>query len=877
MNGLCRAGRERRLYKVGCLLFLVVLFCWPRTTLAATLDGLTVGTLTIQDHDTLDAGELNVSGDLFIESGGLLDADRVDNADFQYSGTINVGARLEMVDGGKLTLNADALNILGYGTIDGTFNVLSGSTISANESSILGASRITVADSSSRFNLTNSTTGFHDELWVADGAVLNDTGSTIRHDSTIGLSTHERGDIIIVNGAAVNLNGSTVDITSGAGGWLKVDNSTLTATDSNLSTNWIESFSGSTHTYDSSSVVSRDSIWYGNSTVSQTGGETVFADELVLNQGTTMSVQGTADDHAVIRHQAVAGEVDNRGSLWLDNATLSLTNADFNVTSGAAGEIQVRNGSNLTATGSDMASNATIIDESSKMGLLGISLQTGHVDVNNGSALALDNSTVDTGLSEWMLIQGNSTMTAANNSQVKVGGVLHVQNESTVTLTNSDVDAENLWVEHVGSKVEMAGGSLNARTDIRIGNSGSPTGSLVLNGTPVTTGDLSVMGHLVANDSDIDAGDRFGGYGQDGTLAGVTLTGSSLAAKWIDFSKSQHNYQNSNITARDSTWFWNSTVTQTGGVTEFADQMLLLEGTAMTVQGTESNHAVVRHQADASEDDNRGELIVDHSTLDLTYADVNLSSGASGLLHVHKGGQLTAADSDLNGKKVVVETGGQIDMTGGSLTTNSLAVRSTSTFSATDAIINILGNTTTIDVGGSMVLNGGIYTEAGDLLVNGSLSGAAPVIHVGSDFLVADTATLAFTGPTEIFIGDDFINMLNSDLSQVIVHMLGTQDDDLSGDANEGSVFESLANIGRLIVETSLTLLDDLLVDQLVIDTGWGINLNGHSLVITESFIGSYDQIFGGSVTGPAPVPEPSTLVLVGGGLLGLVCLRRRK
>lgn len=74
------------------------------------------------------------------------------------------------------------------------------------------------------------------------------------------------------------------------------------------------------------------------------------------------------------------------------------------------------------------------------------------------------------------------------------------------------------------------------------------------------------------------------------------------------------------------------------------------------------------------------------------------------------------------------------------------------------------------------------------------------------------------------------------------------------------------------------SLVDDFLNIQLLYSTFNSGGQNNHTLTMVSSvFTLNYERTDSGSNDPPAPVPEPSTLLLLGGGLLGLVALRRRK
>jgi hypothetical protein len=493
-------------------------------------------------------------------------------------------------------------------------------------------------------------------------------------------------------------------------------------------------------------------------------------------------------------------------------------------------------------------------------------------DVFGGSTMTLTDMAISSG--EAGLILNGSTYTHTGGS-VTTGQRFEV-NASTAILDGVSVTTQNgagIIVAN-GATFDQSGGSLTSAEILRI--DGGSTTAAVENADVSAATDLQVRN--AASYSQTNNALSLGGN--------LEVSGGSSAV--LNNVSASSNYANvvagSGLTATGGSLDVGTKLTvdgalarydqSAGAVLRFGDEIFILDGGTLASDGSTIQQSGT----------GRGDVLVTNgSTLDLKDSIFDNTAGSSGWVTVSAASTLTITDgSAVNARSVRVQDAtSQGRIQDSSLTTQTLDVLSGASWDAIDAEVVVTGNTTTVDAGSSLSLTNSRLDEAGDLTVNGILTGSNSLLEIGGDLIIGSLGSIDLSSASKISVGDDFIAdaAANSDLfalSSTTLTMLGLADDDDDGfNLGVGSLLDTL-----IVSASQLILQQNLTVNSLLLDVSVLIDLNGYNLMARSAFNGDLlqivDRVGGGSFQGPT-VPAPAPLFLIGTGVLGGLLARKRE
>ena len=797
------------------------------------LDGLNDNFVTIQNggignltNGTANIGvePLTAAGNLTIRSGGLLDASNIS------TGTLNVGPALVLENNGQMKLNADIVQVQGRSdTGPGSLDVSGGSSVDSNASSIAVNGSVKIRDVGTRFSHTGGSLTASGQLRVTGGA----DASLNQLDVTAESVTLEHpGSRLSITDGALTTTGNRVYLTDNAAytqasgtlnsfSSLEVrDGSTagLTDVDVTLGQNMTvtDGASGASGYVQSGGSLSIGTGWdvYGGSAMTLTGVVLDSSDAGVIHNNATFQQSG--------------GSITTGGRFEVNDSTALLASG-VNLSTGTGWGIHLVNGADFDQTGGNLISGA-------KLEVKGAATTTDLIDTN--VILASDLQVTDGAA----YTQSN---TGAGTS-LNVGGQLRVTGGADASLSQLDVTAESVTLENPGSRLSIVDGALTT------------TGNRV---------------YLTDNAAYTQASGSLNSFSslevRDGSTAELTD---------VDVTVGQ------NMTVTDGA-SGGSDYVQSGGSLSIGTGWDVYGGSAMTLTGVvlDSSDAGVIHnnatfQQSGGSITTGGRFEVNASNATLTGVDL-ATQNSSGVI-VNSGGSLDiTASSQVQTKAFIADGSGTRALIHQStLTAETLDILNDALWSEVDAIINITGNTTTVSGGSTMILDGGTFNEAGDLILDGSLTGTHPILNIGSDLIVGAAGSIGFTGAASISVGDDFlVDQLASgliNLGSTTLTMQGLADDESNGFLlGLGAVLDTLILDG-----IDLILTQNLDVATLILDVVSQVDLNGFMLTVSSGFSGDIAQIIdttgGGAFVMKVPAPAP--LLLIAAGLLPLLLRRER-
>ncbi|MCP5416063.1 MAG: hypothetical protein H6965_03110 [Chromatiaceae bacterium] len=885
------------------------------------LDGLNDDFVTIQNggignltNGTANVGvePLTAAGNLTIRSGGLLDGSNVS------TGTLNVGPALVLENNGQMKLNADIVQVQGRSdTGPGTFDVSGGSSVDSNASSITVNGSVKIRDAGTRFSHTGGSLTASGQLRVTGGA----EASLNQLDVTAESATLEHpGSRLSIADGSLTTTGNRVYLTDNAAythasGMLNSfsslevrDGSTAELTDVDVTVGQnmtvTDGASGGSSYVQTSGSLSIGTGWdvYGGSAMTLTG--------VVLDSGDAGVIHNNAT------FQQSGGSLHSFNSLEVrDGSTAGLTDVDVTV------------GQNMTVTDGASGGSGYVQTGGS------LSIGTGW-DVYGGSAMTLTGVALDSG--DAGVIHNNATFEQSGGS-ITTGGRFEVNASTALLASGVNLSTGTGWGIHLvnGTDFDQTGGNLISGAKLEV--KGAATTANLTDTQVILASDLQVSDGAAYTQAETGAGTTLNVGGQlrvtggaeaslnqlDVTAESVTLEhpGSSLSitdgaltttgnrvyltdnATYTQASGSLNSFSSfevrdgstAGLTDVDVTVGQNMTVTdgasggsgyvQTGGSLSIDTGWDVYGGSAMTLTGVvlDSGDAGVIHNNATFEQSGGsittgGRFEVNASNASLTGVDLATQNSAGVI--VNNGGSLDiTASSQVQTKAFIAEGSGTSALIHQStLTAETLDILNDALWSEVDAIINITGNTTTVSGGSTMILDGGTLNEAGDLILDGSLTGTHPILNIGSDLIVGATGSIGFTGAASISVGDDFlVDQLASgliNLGSTTLTMRGLADDESNGFLlGLGAVLDTLILDG-----IDLILTQNLDVATLILDVVSQVDLNGFMLTVSSGFSGDIAQIIdttgGGAFVMKVPAPAP--LLLIATGLLPLLLRRER-
>ena len=180
---------------------------------------------------------------------------------------------------------------------------------------------------------------------------------------------------------------------------------------------------------------------------------------------------------------------------------------------------------------------------------------------------------------------------------------------------------------------------------------------------------------------------------------------------------------------------------------------------------------------------------------------------------------------------------------------------------------------------GSGLVDWDNWTEGGEWYLDNRFTDGSHSARLGVDtgYLYQ---TFALTSGDTLYFGANFKLITNEfagnwDQTQINMQVAGLPDTTIGGDVNGAFGDLTWTFVGGTTYESNWFLVAgevDISGLNLPANAAININLQNYDSANTRLVV---DSAYAG--TAAAPVPEPSTFLLLGGGLIGLICYRRKR
>ena len=542
----------------------------------------------------------------------------------------------------------------------------------------------------------------------------------------------------------------------------------------------------------------------------------------------------------------------NAGTLGVDSGTLNiqgvLTNTGTVLQTGASGSV-LNVGTSSSATGTINGGTVTGIITNTFGTLNGTTLTSGTA-VTGGTITGTTTAkgvtvsgAANTGT--FHAAAGLNTWTGGSNSNIMdlTGGTLTIASNFTNTGTVTGATVTGAVANTGGT---LSGTTLNAGSSVTNGsiagtttNKGTITGSTVSGSVADAGGTLS--GTTLNNTSSVTGGIITGATTAKGTtVSGAANTGVFTATAGTNSWSGGSN--TNSMTATAGTLSITGPFTNTGTVSHatLSGQITNTSGILDTVSltGVTLTGGTLQGINTATGTDSLASF-ANTNTLNITGGTTTLSGKITGGGDINVGPSATVILS--NGLQF---TGGDLTVSGGTATVQGL-VDPLDTFTLDGGTLNLDG---TFDVVNA-------YLKAGAITGLGAFGSGANVFNSGVDFYVGGQGTIGhwtLNSYTQSATGRLFFDILNSGQDSLTLTNGGTLGSNVSVNFNYDGPLKHFTLISGLQSDSGLTF-------SAALPQWWTYSFNNGNLTLDYA------------------APDPPTAMLIGGALLALGSLRRRR